>query len=109
MPGENVIALRPEQAVEIALPDLVDIGAEGKTAVFGTPQDLAARAHEHIFQIACLRFGVHIACQPRLINDFQVGNPVRALFDVLKKIGAYMRQGAAGRARQQVIVPDIRR
>src|SRR6185312_4022502 len=92
------VMLQPEEPVEVALPDLIDVGAQRPARALRPPPDLAASAGEHAFQIAGADFGEDGWRQAEAVIGLQIADAGFALCEIFHEIAADMRQGAVADA-----------
>src|SRR5690349_11710804 len=105
MAGGLVIVLQSEQPVEIALPHLIDVAAERPARTLRPPEDFAASASEHAFQIACVHSGENRGGNAETVVRSQMADTGFALCEILHEITADMRQSAvAGPAGIEIVV-----
>src|SRR5690349_5588055 len=106
MACRNVIALQSEQAVKVALPNVIEIGTQRPALSRWTPQNLAADAGKHAFQIAGLQGGENFRCRAEAIIGCETADACLALLEILHKVGADMRQYAVAFAPRGEAVDD---
>src|SRR5579885_275801 len=106
MPGYGMIVPEIEQAVESALPDLIDIGPDGPTLTLWPPENLRSCTRKHVFKNSGAAHHINVGCYRCHIVDAQCVDAVYPVLEILIDVAANVRQLAVRPAAQDVVVPD---